>query len=204
MAMANPPLVSVVLRWTGSAAIVVKLMDHLGLAAVRFCGLSVGGIVGQWLALHAPERLNKIVLCNTDAKTGTVDSWNARIEAVNTGGLSSISQMILARWFTPAFHEREPATVERFRKMIEASSPDGYVATCAALRDADLRSDVSRIRTKTLVVTGTHDTSIPPEGGQYLVEQIPCSKYVELDAAHLSKAESPRRFSEEGVNFLVH
>lgn len=183
---------------------VVTLMDHLGLARVDFCGLSVGGIVGQWLALNAAERLNKIVLCNTGAKAGTVEGWNARIEAVKSGGMSSISQTILARWFTPSFHKREPATVDRFRKMIEATSPDAYVATCAALRDADLRSDVSKIRTETLVITGTHDTSIPPESGRYLVEQIPGSKYVELDAAHLSNAEVPQRFSEEVLNFLVH
>jgi 3-oxoadipate enol-lactonase len=183
---------------------VVKLMAHLGLESVHFCGLSVGGIVGQWLALNAGERLNKIALCNTGAKIGTVESWNARIQAVETGGMSSISQTILERWFMPSFHEREPAMVDRFRKMIEATSSDAYVATCAALRDADLRSDVLRIRTKTLVVTGTHDTSIPPESGRYLHEQIHGSTYVELDAAHLSNAEVPQRFSEEVLNFLVN
>ncbi len=181
---------------------VVGLLDHLGIATVSFCGLSVGGLVGQWLGLNAAKLLDKLVLCNTAAQIGTVEGWNARIDAVKKGGIPSISTGILERWFTPPFHESEPRIVDRFRKILETTRPDGYAATCAAIRDADLRGEVSKIRARTLVIAGTQDKATPPKGGQYLAERIPDSKYVELDTAHLSNVEWPQRFSEEVLNFL--
>jgi 3-oxoadipate enol-lactonase len=183
---------------------VVRLLDHLGIATASFCGLSVGGLVGQWLGLNAAKRMEKIVLCNTAAQIGNAESWNARIEAVNKGGIPSISKSILERWFTPLFRAREPGTVERLRKILEATPPEGYVATCAAIRDADLRDEISKIRAKTLVITGTQDKATPPEGGRYLAERIVASKYIELDAAHLSNVELPQRFSEDILKFLAN
>jgi 3-oxoadipate enol-lactonase len=183
---------------------VVSLLDHLEIGTASFCGLSVGGLVGQWLALNAAKRLSNVVLCNTAARIGNDEAWNARIDAVNKGGIPSISKAILERWFTAAFHDREPGTVDRFRKILEATPPGGYVATCAAIRDADLRAEVSRIHAKVLVVAGAQDKATPPEGGRYLAERIVGSKYVELDTAHLSNVELPQRFSEEVLKFLVH
>jgi 3-oxoadipate enol-lactonase len=181
---------------------VIRLLDHLEIATASFCGLSVGGLVGQWLGLNAAKRLEKLVLCNTAARIGNNETWNARIDAVNKGGTSSISKGIIERWFTPPFSEREPGTVDRLRKILEATPPGGYVATCAAIRDADLRGEVSKIRAKTLVIAGTQDKATPPEGGRYLAEQIAGSKYVELDTANLSNVELPQRFSEEVLKFL--
>ena len=182
---------------------VVGLLDHLGIATVSFCGLSVGGMVGQWLALHAGERLAKLVLCNTAAHIGTVESWNARIEAVRQGGIPSVSEAILERWFTAPFHQRQPGTVDRFRKMLEATPRESYLAACAAIRDADFRGEISRVRTKSLVIAGTQDKATPPEGGRFLAERILDSRYVELDTAHLSNVELAQRFSEEVLKFLV-
>ena len=182
---------------------VLGLLDHLGIATVSFCGLSVGGLVGQWLGLNAARLLDKLVLCNTAAHIGTVEGWNARIDAVNKGGIPSISTGILERWFTPPFHEREPGTVDRFRKILETTRPDSYAATCAAIRDADLRGEISKIRPRTLVIAGTQDKATPPEGGRHLAERIPDSKYVELDTAHLSNVEMPQRFSAEVLQFLA-
>jgi 3-oxoadipate enol-lactonase len=183
---------------------VVRLLDHLGIATISFCGLSVGGLVGQWMGLNAAKRVGKLVLCNTAAQIGTADGWNARIDAVNKGGIPSISTGILERWFTAPFHEREPGAVDRFRQILEATSAESYVATCAAIRDADLRAAVSKIRAETLVISGTQDKATPPEGGRFLNERIAGSKYVELDTAHLSNVEMPQRFSEEVLTFLVH
>jgi len=183
---------------------VVRLLDHLGITNFSFCGLSVGGLVGQWLGLNAAKRLEKLVLCNTAAHIGTAEGWNARIDAVNTGGMASISKGILERWLTPSFHKREPETVDRLRQILEATPPESYVATCAAIRDADLRGEVSKIHAKTLVIAGTQDKATPPAGGRYLSERIAGAKYVELDTAHLSNVESPRQFSEEVLEFLVH
>jgi 3-oxoadipate enol-lactonase len=182
---------------------VVGLLDHAGVATASFCGISVGGMVGQWLGLHAGERLTKLVLCNTAAQIGTAESWNARMEAVRQGGTPSVSEAILERWFTVPFHQRAPGTVDRFRKMLKTTPSESYLATCAAIRDADFREEVSRIRAKTLVIAGTLDKATPPEGGRFLAEQIPGARYVELDTAHLSNVESPERFSDEVLKFLT-
>jgi 3-oxoadipate enol-lactonase len=182
---------------------VLKLMDHLGFAKAHFCGLSVGGMVGQWLALNAGNRLAKVVLCNTAARIGTQESWNARIDSVRRGGVSAVSHGILARWFTASFHEREPATVDRFRKILEDTDPESYSATCAAIRDADFRTDVPKIRAKTLVVAGTQDKATPPEDGRYLAERILGSRYIEFDTAHLSNVEAAQQFSDEVLKFLT-
>jgi 3-oxoadipate enol-lactonase len=181
---------------------VVRLLDHLGIATVSFCGLSVGGLVGQWLGLNAAKRVGKLVLCNTAAHIGNVDGWNARIDAVKKGGIASISTGILERWFTQPFHEREAGTVDRFREILEATPQESYLATCAAIRDADLRGEVSKIRTETLVIAGTQDKATPPEGGRYLTERIAGSRYIELDTAHLSNVELPDPFSGEVLGFL--
>lgn len=182
---------------------VIRLLDHLGIRSVSFCGLSVGGLVGQWLGLNAAKQMKQLVLCNTAARIGTADAWNARIEAVKKGGLAAISEGILERWFTRRFHERHPEIVNHFRQILEATPMESYVATCAAIRDADLREEVSKIPVNTLVIAGTQDKATPPEGGRYLAERIAGSKYVEFDTAHLSNVELPQPFSEEVLKFLV-
>ena len=143
------------------------------------------------------------MLCNTAAHIGTVDGWNARIDSIKKGGLASISESTLDRWFTSRFHERDPGTVNHFRQILEATPAESYVATCAAIRDADLREEVSKIRVNTLVIAGTQDKATPPEGGRYLAERILGSQYVEFDTAHLSNVELPQQFSEEVLKFLV-
>jgi 3-oxoadipate enol-lactonase len=182
---------------------VIRLVDHLGITAFSFCGLSVGGMVGQWLALHESSRLVKLVLCNTAAHIGTAEKWNERIQAVRKGGVRSISRATLERWFTPSFHKQKPDTVDRIRRILEATSSESYIAAAEAIRDADFRNEISRIRTKTLVIAGTQDTSTPPEGGRFLAERISGSQYVEFDTAHLSNVEWPQRFSEEVLKFLL-
>lgn len=183
---------------------VLKLMDHLEFEVAHFCGLSVGGMVGQWLALNAGKRFAKVVLCNTAARIGNQEGWNARIDAVRKGGVSAVSQGILERWFTAPFHEREPAIVDRFRKILEATNPESYSATCAAIRDADFRNEVPKIHSKTLVVSGTQDKATPPGDGRYLAERILGSRYIELDTAHLSNVEAAQQFSDEVLKFLTH
>jgi 3-oxoadipate enol-lactonase len=182
---------------------VVRLLDHVEIAKVSFCGLSVGGLVGQWLGLHAVERLNKLVLSNTAAHIGSADGWNARIDAVKKRGLASIAESILERWFTPRFYQRDPITVNHFRKILEGTPAESYAATCAAIRDADFRGEIQEIRVRTLVIAGTLDKATPPEGGRFLTERILGSRYVELDAAHLTNVELPEQFSEAVLKFLA-
>jgi 3-oxoadipate enol-lactonase len=181
---------------------VVALLDALDLDRVHFCGLSMGGMIGMWLGVHAPERLNNLVLCNTGAKIGTLEAWNARIDAVRKNGMKSISSAVVERWFTPAFRQKSQAIISNTRKMIEEASADGYAACCAAIRDCDYREQVAAIHTPTLVISGAHDPATPPADGRFLAQHISGARYVELNAAHLSNIEDQDQFNKELAAFL--
>ena len=181
---------------------VIAVLDALDLDRVYFCGLSMGGMIGMWLALNAPERLHKLVLSNTAAKIGTAEGWNARIEAVQKNGMKSLASAILERWFTPAFRQKAPETMANILKMLEETNPDGYVACCAAVRDFDCREKLSAIRAPTLVIAGAHDSGTPPADGRFLAQQIPGARYTELNAAHLSNIEAQDQFNNELAAFL--
>jgi 3-oxoadipate enol-lactonase len=181
---------------------VLLLLDALDLDRVLFCGLSMGGMIGMWLGANAPERLNRLVLCNTGAKIGTTEAWNARIEAVQKNGVKSVASAVVERWFTPAFRLKAPSTIANTLKMLEETKPDGYAACCAAVRDFDFREQLSQIRLPTLVIAGAHDPATPPADGRFLAQQIPGAKYVELNAAHLSNIEDQGRFNTELAAFL--
>lgn len=181
---------------------VVALLDFLHLDRVFFCGLSMGGMTGQWLGMHAPERVHKVVLCSTAAKIGNAETWNARIDTVRRLGMKAISAAVIERWFTERFRKQSPGVVEETKRMIEKTDVEGYAACCGALRDSDLRGSLSAIRTLTLVISGTHDPATPPADGHFLAENISGARYVELDAAHLSNIEQRERFSAELRGFL--
>ena len=181
---------------------VLGLLDTLGVPRAHFCGLSMGGLTGQWLALRAPERIERLVLSDTAARVGAVDTWAARIGAVREGGVAAVTEAALSRFFTERFRARAPAVVERARAALIATPAEGYVASCEALRDADLRGEVERVRAPTLVVTGVHDPSTPPADGRFLAERIPGARYVELDAAHLANVEAADAFNDVVSEFL--
>lgn len=181
---------------------VVALLDHLRLDRVDFCGLSMGGMTGMWLGIHTPQRLSRLVLANTAARIAPPDMWNARIDAVNAGGMAAVSTAVLARWFTPAFVAREPVTLESMQAMMERTPASGYVACCAAVRDMDQRDDVARIETPTLVVVGDFDPSTPPVEGEFLAARIPGARLVRLPAAHLSNIEAADAFTAALSSFL--
>src|SRR6266567_4853385 len=141
---------------------VIALLDELDLDRVHFCGLSMGGMIGMWLGVNAPERLSKLVLCNTAAKIGTSEFWKARIDAVQKNGMKSISSAVIERWFSPAFREMAPATVSSTLKMVEEANPEGYAACCAAVRDFDFREQLSKIHIPALVIAGAHDPATTP------------------------------------------
>jgi 3-oxoadipate enol-lactonase len=181
---------------------VLGLADALGVKRFHFCGLSMGGMIGMWLAANALERVNKLVLCNTAAKIGTAEGWNARIEAIRKDGMKPVAAAVVERWFTPAFREKANATVASTQKMLEETNPEGYAACCAAVRDVDFRERLGEIRKATLVIAGKHDPATPPADGRYLAEHIAGARYVELNAAHLSNIEDAETFSREVSAFL--
>ena len=181
----------------------VALLDALGLIRVRFCGLSLGGMVGQWLGAHAAQRLSRLVLCNTTARIGAPDAYNARIDTVNKGGMAAIADGVLARWYTAPFIAAAPDTIAATRTMLLNTPAAGYVASCAAARDMDQRDSATRIAAPTLVIAGTHDLATPPAEGRFLVERITGARYVELAAAHLSNIEAPTAFTAALTGFLA-
>jgi len=181
---------------------VLALADSLKIDKFHFCGLSMGGLTGLWIALHEPTRLYKLVLCSTGAKIGTADAWNTRIEAVRKNGTKSIAAATMERWFTAPFREREPQTVERIQNTLANTNSEGYIACCEALRDTDLREQIASISVPTLVISATHDPAAPPTDGKFLAKEIKGPRYVELDAAHLSNIEQHEKFTQEVSQFL--
>jgi 3-oxoadipate enol-lactonase len=182
---------------------VLHILDRLSLGRVHFCGLSLGGMTGMWLGINAPERLHKLILCNTAARIGTAETWNARIEAVRRSGMKSIASAVIERWFTPAFHAAAPETIAQTQRMIETSPPEGYAACCAAIRDMDQRESISSINVPTLVISGALDPATLPADGQFLAGKIRGARYVELPTAHLSNVEAAAQFSSEVLRFLT-
>jgi 3-oxoadipate enol-lactonase len=182
---------------------VLLLLDALGAERVNFCGLSLGGLVGIWLAIYAPQRLNRLVLANTAARVGTPATWDDRIAAVRHSGMQPLATATLERWFTPQYRDSHVAEMEQIRAMIASTSPDGYCACCAVLRDADLRAGVSAIRTPSLVIACTHDPATPPSDGRALASEISGAAYVELDASHLSAWERADEFADAALTFLA-
>ncbi len=181
---------------------VLALLDALGIDRVHFCGLSMGGMIGQWLGSSAPECIDRLVLCNTAAKIGTPEMWNARIEMVNNQGMDAVAAVVAQRWFTPALLAAPTPQVREVCAMLSATSAAGYAACCAAVRDMDQRETIAAIRAPTLVIAGTHDPVTPPAEGRFLAGRIAGARYAELPAAHLSNVEAAERFTAELLAFL--
>jgi 3-oxoadipate enol-lactonase len=181
----------------------VALLDQLQLDRVYFCGLSMGGQTGMWLALNAAARFHKLVLCNTAAKIGSPEMWNTRIEAVRTGGMKSISSAVMERWFSSDYRANSPDVIAAIKELFERTNPEGYAANCAAIRDFDARETIAAIRVPALVIAGTHDAATTPADGHYVADHIAGARYVELNAAHLSNIENRDRFNAELSEFLL-
>lgn len=181
---------------------VVELLDALGIERAHYCGLSIGGMTGQWLAARAPERLDRLILSNTAPYMGPPSGWQARIDTVTRDGMGAIVDAVLDRWLTPVFREREPATIDRVRRMFVATNAGGYAGCCAAIRDMDLRPYGPLNRTPTLVIAGAQDPATPPENGRAIAEAAQDARLVALDAAHLSNLEKVDDFNAAVLDFL--
>jgi 3-oxoadipate enol-lactonase len=182
---------------------VLALMDGLKIERAHFCGLSMGGMTGIWLGIHAASRIDLLALCNTSPRIGPPEAWDARIAKVNAEGMASIVSVVIERWFTDTYVQRAPQQVEKVRNMLLATSPAGYTANCAAVRDMDQRDAVPSISRPTLVIAGTHDKSTPAQDGKLLAERIAGARFVELDAAHLSNWETADGFTAALIEFLT-
>lgn len=185
---------------------VLALLDALHIERAHFCGLSMGGLIGQWLGIHAGERLKRLVVCNTAAKIGTPEVWNPRIEMVLRDGpaaMVALRDASIARWFTADFAEANPGQAKLITDMLAATSPQGYAANCGAVRDADFREQLSSIKAPTLVVAGTEDAVTPPSGGHFIQAHVQGAEYAEFYAAHLSNVQAGGAFSDRVLEFLL-
>lgn len=182
---------------------VIRLLDALHLDRVYFCGLSIGGATGMFLGATAPTRFHKIALCNTAPKFGTAVTWNTRIQAVHSGGMEAVAGAVVERWLTPKFRASHPQETQVVLSMLESSNPQGYIACCEAVRDADLRHTAENISVPSLVLSGTQDTSATVADGHFLHEKIPSSQYVEVPSAHLSNIEARDEFNRNVLEFLL-
>lgn len=180
----------------------LSLLDTLEVEQVNFCGLSMGGVIGQWLAINAPNRLNKLVLANTAAKIGTAEMWNTRIEQASREGLAPTIPTVLERWFTPGYRASHPDTIASVRALLEDANPQGYMGCSAAIRDADFRTSLTTVTVPTLVISGTFDGGTTPSDGQFIANIIPGAKYAELPAAHISSIEAAEGFNIALNNFV--
>jgi 3-oxoadipate enol-lactonase len=180
----------------------VAVLDAAGAKRAHVAGISRGGMTALWLGIHAGARVDRLVLANTGAAIGTPALWNARIDTVRTSGMAAIVEGLLGRWFTPGFHREHPDRLAGFRAMIRSCPVAGYLGCSAAVRDADLRADLSRITAPSLVVVGTADVATPPALGEALRAAIPASRLVALDAAHLSNVERADEFARAVIDFL--
>jgi len=182
---------------------VLGLLEALKIQRVHFCGLSMGGMTGMWLAVNAADRIDRLVLANTTPKIGTPEVYDARIETVRKGGLAVVADVVIERWFTKNFRARAPEAVARIRAMLMATPAEGYMAACGAIRDMDQREAIRSIRNPTLVISGTHDVATPPADGRRIAESIAGARYTELDASHISNIEANERFTAELTAFLA-
>jgi 3-oxoadipate enol-lactonase len=174
------------------ASDLAALLDHVGIERAVICGVSVGGVIAQQLYAVRPDLVEALVLCDTMAKIGDDAFWNTRIEAISLEGIAAVADPILGRWFTPGFRDTSNPDFDGYRVMLERQPSDGYVATCIALRDADLRPLATRIAVPTICVVGDQDGSTPPKAVADFARTIPNARFEIIKACgHLPSIEQP-------------
>lgn len=182
---------------------VLAILDDLNIEKVHWCGLSMGGMVGQWLGANAPERLGRVILANTTCYYPDPTNWINRIKAVTEGGLAAIVDTVIQGWLTADFRERDPASTDRMKAMLAASPKDGYLACCEALKTLDQRALLPKITNPTLVIAGRHDPATTLAAGEFIRSQIPKASLTILDAAHISNVEQPHAFTDAVIGFVT-
>jgi 3-oxoadipate enol-lactonase len=181
----------------------LAVLDALDVQRANVCGLSLGGLVALWFAIYRPGRVQRSIFANTAARIGTEESWTARIEAVQAGGMAAIRDTVLARFLSAAYREREPAVTRQIAEMLDRTPPHGYIGACAALCDADLRHLASTVEAPSLVIGGEHDEATPPAQAEDLHAAIvPSELMVIPGVAHLSNLEAPEWFNRRLLDHL--
>jgi 3-oxoadipate enol-lactonase len=182
---------------------VLAVIDALEIAKINWCGLSMGGMVGQWLGAHAPGRVDKLVLSNTSSFFPDKSIWEGRLKTVRDKGLAAIVDANMERWFTKDFRERSPQAIAKMREMFLATKADGYIGCGEAIRDMDHRPLLPKIGAPTLVIAGKHDPATTVEANEFICEHIPDADIAVLDTAHIANVEEPRLYADTVLDFLL-
>jgi 3-oxoadipate enol-lactonase len=182
---------------------VIGVLDGLGIAKINWCGLSMGGMVGQWLGGNAQNRIDKLILSNTACYYPDKAMWDGRIKLVGEKGLGAIVDINMERWLTKGFREREPQAVERMRSAFLSTKLDGYLGCCEAIKAMDHRPVLAKITAPTLVIAGRHDAATPLEGNEFIRQHIPGARIAVLEAAHIANIEQPKAYADTVLEFLL-
>jgi 3-oxoadipate enol-lactonase len=180
----------------------LAVLDAAGAGRAHVCGLSLGGQTAMWLAAHAPERVDRLVLAATAARIGTPPRWDQRIRDVRAQGMPAMAEAALPRWFSESFRRRHAGEVEGIRAMVAACPAEGYVGCCGALRESDLAGILGRIAAPTLVIAGVYDPVTPVEAAEMLRAHIRGAQRLVLEAAHLINVEQAEAFTDAVSTFL--
>jgi 3-oxoadipate enol-lactonase len=182
---------------------VLAILDDLNIEKVHWCGLSMGGMIGQWLGANAPQRMGKIILANTSCHFPDPTNWLNRIKAVKEGGIAAIADTVIAGWLTADFREREPQVAANMKAMLLATPVQGYLACCEVLSTLDQRALLAKIKSQTLVIAGRHDMATPVAAAEFIRSRIAGASLTILDAAHISNVEQPHAFADAVIGFLT-
>lgn len=182
---------------------VLALLDALGIERFSFCGLSIGGLVGMWLASEVPQRVDYLVLCCTSARFEPPDAFDSRAKTVRSDGVGAIADAVVERWFTPEFRASHPEVVEWGGSMLRKAPTEGYAGCCEAVRDADLRDRLGVIGAPTLVIAGADDLAAPVDKAELIRDSIPNARLLVIEgAAHLANVEQPEEVTRALLEHL--
>jgi 3-oxoadipate enol-lactonase len=170
---------------------VVALMDRIGIERAHVVGVSMGGMVGMWLGVHAPDRIISLSLLCTHAREGQGDMWQDRARLVREQGSEVVAESTMERWFTPGFRRNRPDLVLRFHDMVAGTPDEGYAACCEAIGGMELMSRLGDVVAPTLVVSGAEDQGAPPAAGREVADAIAGARFELVPAAHMAVVERP-------------
>lgn len=184
---------------------VLEILDAIGARTASFCGISLGGMIGLWLARHIPERIDRLVVCSTAAHLPPAGAWRERSATVRRAASTEpIAEAVVSRWLTAGYAAEHPETQARLRAMLLACDPEGYAACCGVIERLDVRVNLPNISAPTLVVAGADDRSIPPHHGELIASQIPDARFeLVADAAHLLNVQHAETFTRLVAGHLV-